>query len=112
MQRIGVIAISEKNPFEVRVYLPKTISDVLAYANVTVCGLFAVKGVRVVKGKDGPFVSMPRYKAQGKYQDICYPCTKNARAALFESVLGAYDQAMKQQQSEITSQLASPQMGL
>lgn len=100
--------MSEKNPFEVRVYLPKTTSDVLAYANVTVC----VKGVRVVKGKDGPFVSMPRYKAQGKYQDICYPCTKNARAAFFESVLGAYDQAMKQQQSEITSQLASPQMGL
>ncbi|MFR2963486.1 MAG: septation protein SpoVG family protein [Oscillospiraceae bacterium] len=40
-------------------------------------GVFAIRGVKVIRGEKGPFVAMPQYKdSHGDYRDICFPCTK------------------------------------
>ncbi|MDE6590405.1 MAG: SpoVG family protein, partial [Oscillospiraceae bacterium] len=38
--------------------------SVLAFANVDLGGCFAVSGIKIVEGKDGPFVSMPSQKGK------------------------------------------------
>ena len=86
--RIGVSA---------RVYLSRGSGPTLANATVDLGGEYAVKGLRVVQGKDGPFVAMPqRRTGKGEYQDVVFPVTKEARERLVNTVLDAYEQALEQ----------------
>jgi stage V sporulation protein G len=63
-------------------------------ATVTLNGQFAIRGVNVMEGPNGLFVSMPSWKdANNEYHDICFPCTKESRAEFDRAVLGAYKQA-------------------
>lgn len=62
-----------------------------AFADVSADGILAVHGLRVVEGKNGPFVAMPSSKgSDGKYYEVAHPTTKEAREALNEAVLSAY----------------------
>ena len=70
-----------------------------AFCDVIVGGSFLVKGVRVVEGKKGLFVSMPQERGKdGAWYDTVVPLTKEARAQVSQVVLNAYqteeDQAM------------------
>ena len=106
--------------FDVRVYPVKDSKYTLANANVDINGVFAIRGVKVIRGEKGPFVAMPQYKdSHGDYHDICFPCTKEARqhhgdedldggvdGALTgaagqqfnDAVLNAYEQSLRQAQ--------------
>ena len=59
-------------------------------------GCFAIRGVKVMSGSNGPFVSMPRYKLGDEYKDVCFPCTKEFRQQFNDSVLAAYQQELSQ----------------
>lgn len=82
-------------------------SSVKAFASVTIDGMFAVHGLRVMESQKGRFVNMPStsYKdsnGETKYSDIFHAITKAARNALNQAVLNAYDMKLKQvQQTEI-----------
>lgn len=82
-------------------------SLIKAFASVTVEGLFAVHGLRVMESQKGRFVNMPStsYKdsnGETKYSDIFHAVTKEARNALNQAVLNAYDLKLQQvQQTEI-----------
>jgi stage V sporulation protein G len=53
-----------------------------------------------MEGSKGLFVSMPSYKAgNGEYKDICFPCTKEAKAEFDKAVMDAYQQALTQGQA-------------
>ena len=66
-------------------------SKLKAFANVTMDGEFAVRGVKVIRGPDGYFVSMPsRRKPDGTYQDICHPVNAAMRRKLEKAVIDAY----------------------
>jgi stage V sporulation protein G len=79
-----------------------------ANASVNIYGDFAVRGVKVMEGTKGLFVSMPSYKAgNGEYKDICFPCTKEAKAEFDHAVISAYQQTLTQSQSAATQQEAS-----
>ena len=53
---------------------------------------FAIKGFRVVQGKKGLFVGLPREPGKdGKWYDRAFPLTDSAREALNEVVLAAYE---------------------
>ena len=68
--------------FDVRVYPVKDSKYTLANANVDINGVFAIRGVKVIRSEKGPFVAMPQYKdSRGDYNDICFPCTKVALAS-------------------------------
>ena len=70
---------------------------VAAIASVTLNGCFAVRDVRIMEGKNGLFVSMPRRKVKGEYRDVCYPCTKDFKQQFDQKVLEAYEQAQVQE---------------
>lgn len=85
--------------FDVRVYPVKDSKYTLANANVDINGVFAIRGVKVIRGEKGPFVAMPQYKdSRGDYHDICFPCTKEARQQFNDAVLDAYEQSFRQPQ--------------
>ena len=66
--------------YAVRIYPVKDSKYTLANANVDINGVFAIRGVKVIRGEKGPFVAMPQYKdSHGDYHDICFPCSKERR---------------------------------
>ena len=77
-----------KLDLEVKVYPTQREGNILATANITLGGCFAVKGLRVMDGKNGIFVTMPD-------QDICFPTTKEMREALNTAVMGEYHRAVE-----------------
>ena len=72
-----------------------------AIASVTLDNWYVVKGLRVVDGKKGLFVSMPQEsymdKGEKKYSNIFFPITNAAKTELQDAVLNAYDQYLDQQ---------------
>ncbi len=64
-----------------------------AFCDVSVADSFLIKGLRVVEGKNGLFVSMPRQQGRdGKYYDQVVALTKDAKQAADRVVLEAYRQ--------------------
>lgn len=80
----------------VRIHSVHTSGPLLANASIDLNGCFAVRGVKVVQGEHGPFVSMPSYKAGGEYKDVCFPVTKEFREQLHTAVMGTYQQELAQ----------------
>lgn len=97
---------------EVKIHSLRTDGPVLANASVTINGCFAVRGLRVVDSENGPFVSMPRYKAGSEYRDICFPCTREFHQQFHQAVLDAYQQALSQlpQRQQERPEQPSPSM--
>ena len=72
--------------------------SILAYASVELGGCFAVTGIKIVEGKDGPFVAMPSHFGKDKqHRDICFPTTAVMREALNAVVMDAYREALEHQ---------------
>lgn len=75
-------------------------SRLRALVSLTIDGEFAVHDIRIIDGPDRVFVAMPsRRDDQGTFRDICHPITPTARKMLEESILEAYDEFMKSQES-------------
>jgi len=89
---------------DIRAYpLAEPKGNVVAFASVTIAGLFAVNKIRVVNGENGLFVAMPQIKdARGEYKDICFPVTKEFRTLLNDGILGAYALEKAAQEKEST----------
>ena len=84
-------------------------SKIRAVANATIGGAFAVHGIKIINSEKGLFLSMPSnsYKngsGETKYQDIFHPVTAEARQALSDSIMGAYEKALAEQQTEDDSE--------
>lgn len=63
-----------------------------AFANVTFDDAFVVRGLKVINGTNGYFVSMPsRKRPDGTYQDIAHPINNEMRRVIEDAVLGAYE---------------------
>lgn len=95
----------------VKIHSLKSSGSTLATASVDLNGVFAIRGVKVMKGSKGPFVSMPGYKTQNGYKDICFPCTKEFRAQFNDAVLNAYRRELVQVQGLQQEKSTSPVMG-
>lgn len=70
--------------------------NVKAILDVTLDDSFAIHGVKLIKGQNGDFVSMPSDKwktTQGevKHSDVVHPLNSDTRAKLFKAVSDAYD---------------------
>jgi len=87
--------------YEVRIHSLQFSGATRANASVDINGAFAVRGVKVMEGTKGLFVSLPSYKAgNGEYRDICFPCTTQSRERFNQAVLEAYEQALQQAQGQ------------
>ncbi len=86
--------------YDVKIHSIRPEGTLRATASVNIHGDFAVRGVKVMDGTKGLFVSMPSYKAgNGEYKDICFPCTKEAKVEFDKTVMDAYQQALTQRQA-------------
>lgn len=79
-------------------------SNIKAYASVTMDGMFAVHGLKVMETEKGRFVNMPStsYKDRDgntQYNDTFHAITKSAREAINHAVLNAYDFKLQQVQA-------------
>ena len=79
-------------------------SKVKAFASANIGGAFAIHGLRIVNGEKGMFVAMPStsYQKDGKteYQETFHPVSGEARKALNDAVLEAYEQKLAEVQTE------------
>lgn len=72
-------------------------SNLLAYADITIEDAVVAKGLTVVNGSNGPFVSFPKGKKytdkEGKdvYPETFFPITADARNDIVDAVLAAYN---------------------
>lgn len=84
---------------EVRVTL-RNEEKLKAFANVTFDGEFVIRGLKVINGNKGYFVSMPsRKRSDGTHQDIAHPINNAMRKKIEDKVLSAYEQELKSQTS-------------
>lgn len=66
-----------------------------AFANVIFDGEFIVRGIKVIGGDKGYFVSMPsRQRDDGTHQDVCHPINSSMRERIEAAILGAYEKAL------------------
>ena len=88
--------------------------NLLAFASLSLGNSFAVQGVKVLQGKNGPFVAMPQMKnSKGEWHDIAFPTTKEGREAVNKVVLEEYqkvkDAPAKEAVQQSQPQQAAPQ---
>ncbi len=78
---------------EVRI-IPYEDGKLRAFANITFDDSFVVRGLKVIEGAEGCFVSMPsRVRSDGSYQDVAHPVNNETRQEIEGAVLRAYDNA-------------------
>jgi stage V sporulation protein G len=67
-----------------------------AFVNITFDNQFVIRGLKVINGKSGYFVSMPsRKRPDGTHQDIAHPVNNDARRFIEEQVLLAYQKELE-----------------
>ncbi len=87
---------------EVRVTL-RNEEKLKAFANVTFDGEFVIRGLKVILGNKGYFVSMPsRKRADGTHQDIAHPINNAMRKKIEDKVLAAYERELKAETDRAT----------
>lgn len=79
-----------------------------AIGTLIVNGEFAVHGIKVVDGKNGLYVAMPSEKRNGGYEDVVFPVTKEARAAIDSAVLGTYEKLAASPEATIKNDIVTP----
>lgn len=61
------------------------------FASITFDDCFVVKGVKIMLGSNGLFISMPSMKGKdNEYHDICFPITADTRKEIQDAVLSAF----------------------
>ena len=91
----------------VRAYPSPRDGSVLAGLTFDINGCFAVRGAKLVQGKNGPFVSMPQRKVGEGYQEVMFPITKEMRDMINNMAVSAYQLAM----TEMTKKMEQTQAG-
>jgi stage V sporulation protein G len=76
---------------EVRITL-RNEEKLKAFASITFDDCFVVRGLKVINGSQGYFVSMPsRKRRDGSYQDVAHPINNEMRKKIEDKVLDAFE---------------------
>ena len=66
--------------YDVRIHSIQFDGPCRATASLNINGCFAVRGVKLMEGSNGLFVSMPgQINSKGEIRDICFPYTGGTR---------------------------------
>ncbi|MFQ5649611.1 MAG: SpoVG family protein [bacterium] len=80
-----------------------------AFVNVTFDDQFVVRGMKIIKGSNGYFISMPsRRMPDGSYRDIAHPIRNSFRDYLEKQILDKYQNSLKQEGGELSQNVSSP----
>ncbi|MBM3246761.1 MAG: septation protein spoVG [Candidatus Omnitrophica bacterium] len=87
-----VIKMEEGEISVSRIYKVDGDSKLKAFVDISLAGI-VVKGLRVVHGSNGLFVSMPRHQGKdGKWYNTVYPVNKDIQKQLNDLILAAYQE--------------------
>ena len=74
-----------------------------AFVNVTFEDQFVVRGLKVIKGSTGFFISMPSRKMpDGSFRDIAHPINKDFRDFIEGEILKEYNRQLELEKSQET----------
>ena len=76
-------------------------NHVLAGVTLTIDGVFVVKGVKLIEGRERIFVGMPGSRSpDGRMRNTCHPISRECRTTIEEAVIAAYHDALAARESE------------
>ncbi len=85
---------------EVKVF-PVSEEKLKAFVSVVFDGCFMVNDIKVIRGKDGLFISMPsRKKKNGEFKDVAHPLNNETRLMIEERVLDEYELVLRERGEE------------
>ncbi len=85
MEPIGTLAVKRIIRFE-------NDTGVKALCDVSVCDQFLIRGVRIVNGRNGTFVSMPRQQGKnGKWYDTVTMLKPSVKEEMQRALMEAYE---------------------
>lgn len=68
-----------------------------AFVNVTFDDVFVIRGMKVIKGANGYFISMPSRKMpDGSFRDIAHPITNEFRERIENVILEKYHKMIEE----------------
>lgn len=72
--------------------------DLLAAASVCLDDCFIVNEIKLLNGKNGRYISMPKRKIKNRNyrQDFSYPINNETRIQLLEAISEAYDDIVEE----------------
>lgn len=86
---------------ETRIRLMQDEGKMRAIASVTFDECFVVHDIKVIDGSNGMFVAMPSRKmGEGDFRDIAHPIQQFMRDMIRETVLKAYDEALREEMNK------------
>jgi stage V sporulation protein G len=86
---------------EVRITL-RNEEKLKAFASITFDDCFVVRGLKVISGSQGYFVSMPsRKRKDGSYQDIAHPINNEMRKKIEDKALDAFEAELSKEGSAV-----------
>lgn len=72
-----------------------------AFANITFDDAFVVRGLKVIDGQNGLFISMPsRTRPDGSHQDVAHPINNEMRENIEEAVFQTYQHYIENEVEE------------
>ena len=80
---------------EIKVF-PVEEEKLKAFVSIVIDSCFMVNDIKVIKGREGLFISMPsRRKKNGKFKDVAHPLNNETRQMLERLILADYDKALR-----------------
>ena len=83
-----------------KVYSLEQEGKCLAQLSATLDNSFAIRGLRLLEGKNGLVLNFPSYKGRSGYVDICFPITTELRQQMTSTAVAAYYQALEHHQEQ------------
>ncbi len=78
-----------------------------AFVSVVFDGCFMVNDIKVIRGREGLFISMPsRKKKNGEFKDVAHPLNNETRRMIETQILGEYERVLGEKGA---SAVASPE---
>ena len=76
---------------DVRVF-PVGDEKLKAFVSIVFDRCFMVNDIKIIRGKDGLFISMPsRKKRNGEFKDVAHPLNQETRSRVEERILAEYE---------------------
>ena len=93
-------------------------SNIKGLARIYFEDSFIVNNVNILQGKESLFVAMPSYKTKQtdengkpKYQEVCYPVTKEFRDKLYKEIISSYEWEVQQKKKNTNQRGGRNQTG-